>query len=138
MSEEEIYLLYKKENNEYKVQNVKEEDENIGRYIIDTKSNNQNMVTINKRIYLKNLKEGNYKVESSKGKEIYFEVTEEGKLIGNVKELQKDENKVMDSAFAELIITIQTGIIKGRYILLISLISVIMLLLFSIRRQKRA
>ena len=44
----------------------------------------------------------------------------------------------MDSAFAELIITIQTGIIKGRYILLISLISVIMLLLFSIRRQKRA
>ena len=138
LSEEEIYLLYKKENNEYKVQNVKEEDENIGRYIIDTESNNQNMVTINKRIYLKNLKEGNYKVESSKGKEIYFEVTEEGKLIGNVKELQKDENKVMDSAFAELIITIQTGIVKGRYILLISLISVIMLLLFSIRRKKRA
>ena len=113
------------------------EEDNLGRYSLGNKE--EIMKTVRERLYLNKLYEGKYEVVSDDGNKATFWVTKEGQVLGTAREnIVNEENNLVSSAFAELIITIQTGIIKGRYILLISLISVIMLLLFSIRRQKRA
>ena len=113
------------------------EEDNLGRYSLGNKE--ETMKTVRERLYLNKLYEGKYEVVSDDGNKATFWVTKEGQVLGTAREnIVNEENNLISSAFAELIITIQTGIIKGRYILLISLISVIMLLLFSIRRQKRA
>ena len=113
------------------------EEDNLGRYSLGNKE--ETMKTVRERLYLNKLYEGKYEVVSDDGNKATFWITKEGQVLGTAREnIVNEENNLVSSAFAELIITIQTGIIKGRYILLISLISVIMLLLFSIRRQKRA
>ncbi len=113
------------------------EEDNLGRYSLGNKE--EIMKTVRERLYLNKLYEGKYEVVSDDGNKATFWITKEGQVLGTAREnIVNEENNLVSSAFAELIITIQTGIIKGRYILLLSLISVIMLLLFSIGRQKRA
>ena len=113
------------------------EEDNLGRYSLGNKE--EIMKTVRERLYLNKLYEGKYEVVSDDGNKATFWITKEGQVLGTAREnIVNEENNLVSSAFAELIMTIQTGIIKGRYILLLSLISVIMLLLFSIKRQKRA
>ena len=94
------------------------------------------MTTINGRIYLNNITSGSYKLVSSSGKEISFEISDEGALSSNIKEnFSLDTNKILSLSTAEIITSIRTGQTVIRFGILISLISVILSLLIIAKRQ---
>ena len=135
LSTENTYNLYKKEDKEYKKLNM-ETDEEVGRYI--TGSNNSEMTSIKGRIYLNNLEEGSYKLVSSDNKDIEFTITEDGKLNGNILENTNEKRKVIETAFAYLIITIQTGVNQIKYIIyIVAIVSIILGLYFAFKEQKK-
>ena len=135
LSTENTYNLYKKVDNEYKLLNM-EKDEEVGRYI--TGSNNSEMTSIKGRIYLNNLEEGSYKLVSSDNKDIEFTITEDGKLNGNILENTNEKRKVIETAFAYLIITIQTGVNQIKYIIyIVAIVSIILGLYFAFKEQKK-
>ena len=135
LSTENTYNLYKKVDNEYKLLNM-EKDEEVGRYI--TGSNNSEMTSIKGRIYLNNLEEGSYKLVSSDNKDIEFTITEDGKVNGNILENTNEKRKVIESALAYLIITIQTGVNQIKYIIyIVAMISIILVLYFAFKQQRK-
>ncbi len=135
LSTENTYNLYKKVDNEYKLLNM-EKDEEVGRYI--TGSNNSEMTSIKGRIYLNNLEEGSYKLVSSDNKDIEFTITEDGKLNGNILENTNEKRKVIETAFAYLIITIQTGVNQIKYIIyIVAIVSIILGLYFAFKEQRK-
>ena len=135
LSTENTYNLYKKVDNEYKLLNM-EKDEEVGRYI--TGSNNSEMTSIKGRIYLNNLEEGSYKLVSSDNKDIEFTITEDGKVNGNILENTNEKRKVIESALAYLIITIQTGVNQIKYIIyIVAIVSIILGLYFAFKEQKK-
>ena len=135
LSTENTYNLYKKVDNEYKLLNM-EKDEEVGRYI--SGSNNSEMTSIKGRIYLNNLEEGSYKLVSSDNKDIEFTITEDGKLNGNILENTNEKRKVIETAFAYLIITIQTGVNQIKYIIyIVAIVSIILGLYFAFKEQRK-
>ena len=135
LSTENTYNLYKKVDNEYKLLNM-EKDEEVGRYI--TGSNNSEMTSIKGRIYLNNLEEGSYKLVSSDNKDIEFTIAEDGKANGNILENTSENRKVIETALAYLIITIQTGVNQIKYIIYIVLIvSIILGLCLAFKEQRK-
>ena len=135
LSTENTYNLYKKIDNEYKLLNM-EKDEEVGRYI--TGSNNSEMTSIKGRIYLNNLEEGSYKLVSSDNKDIEFTITEDGKVNGNILENTNEKRKVIESALAYLIITIQTGVNQIKYIIyIVAMVSIILGLYFAFKEQRK-
>ena len=135
LSTENTYNLYKKVDNEYKLLNM-EKDEEVGRYI--TGSNNSEMTSIKGRIYLNNLEEGSYKLVSSDNKDIEFTITEDGKVNGNILENTNEKRKVIESALAYLIITIQTGVNQIKYIIyIVAMVSIILGLYFAFKEQRK-
>lgn len=127
---DKTYKLYKNEKQE-----KMDEEESLGRY--KTGTNEEEMKTVRGRLYLNGLTEGTYEVIGSDGKRASFNITEEGKIYGTAKENIVSENKkLVATAVAELIISIQTGVIKGRYVLLLSLVFVTLTLLVIIQRRK--
>ena len=135
LSTENTYNLYKKVDNEYKLLNM-EKDEEVGRYI--TGLNNSEMTSIKGRIYLNNLEEGSYKLVSSDNKDIEFTIVEDGKVNGNVLENPSESKKVIETALAYLIITIQTGVNQIKYIIYIVLIvSIILGLCLAFKEQRK-
>ena len=135
LSTENTYNLYKKVDNEYKLLNM-EKDEEVGRYI--TGSNNSEMTSIKGRIYLNNLEEGSYKLVSNDNKDIEFTITEDGKLNGNILENTNEKRKAIETAFAYLIITIQTGVNQIKYIIyIVAIVSIILGLYFAFKEQKK-
>ena len=135
LSTENTYNLYKIVDNEYKLLNM-EKDEEVGRYI--TGSNNSEMTSIKGRIYLNNLEEGSYKLVSSENKDIEFTITEDGKLNGNILENTNEKRKVIETAFAYLIITIQTGVNQIKYIIyIVAMVSIIFGLYFAFKEQRK-
>ena len=135
LSTENTYNLYKKVDNEYKLLNM-EKDEEVGRYI--TGSNNSEMTSIKGRIYLNNLEEGSYKLVSSDNKDIEFTITEDGKVNGNILENTNEKRKVIESALAYLIITIQTGVNQIKYIIyIVAMVSIILGLYFAFKQQRK-
>lgn len=136
LSSERTYKLFKEDNNNYYAMNLKKEEE-IGRYTIG--NNITDMRTVRGRIYINNLSSGNYKIIDDLKNEILFTITEDGKLVGNIMENQNNEsNKVVATAIAELIITIQTGILRPRYIILTILISILIMLLYIAKKQRES
>ena len=135
LSTENTYNLYKKIDNEYKILSM-EKDEEVGRYI--TGSNNSEMTSIKGRIYLNNLEEGSYKLVSSDNKDIEFTITEDGKVNGNILENTNEKRKVIETAFAYLIITIQTGVNQIKYIIyIVAIVSIILGLGLAFKEQKK-
>ena len=94
------------------------------------------MRTVRGRIYINDISEGVYEIIDNDGKKVSFTITEEGKIYGNAKDNVVKERVIEASAIAELIISMQTGVMQGRYLLLITLISIIGILLLMIKRQK--
>ena len=135
LSTENTYNLYKKIDNEYKILSM-EKDEEVGRYI--TGSNNSEMTSIKGRIYLNNLEEGSYKLVSSDNKDIEFTITEDGKVNGNILENTNEKRKVIETAFAYLIITIQTGVNQIKYIIyIVAIVSIILGLGLAFKQQRK-
>lgn len=135
LSTENTYNLYKKVDNEYKLLNM-EKDEEVGRYI--TGLNNSEMTSIKGRIYLNNLEEGSYKLVSSDNKDIEFTIVEDGKVNGNVLENTSENRKVIETALAYLIITIQTGVERVKYLMyIIILVALIIGLMVLLKKQNK-
>ena len=122
------YKLYK----DGKIVNIKENT--LGRYSIS--GDEEEMRTVRGRIYINDISEGVYEIIDNDGKKVSFNITEEGKIYGNAKDNVVKERVIEASAIAELIISMQTGVMQGRYLLLITLISIIGILLLMIKRQK--
>lgn len=130
------YKLYKLNGTNYYKVNVEEDSENVGRYLVTKADNDITMTTINGKIYLKGLESGNYKVVDDNSKEIIFNITDDGKVSGNVKEMGFiDFNKIISQSKALLTVTIQTGIEQRKYGLLILLISTICGLLYLVKTK---
>ena len=90
------------------------------------------------KIYINNLVSGDYKLKSSNNKELDFSIDDDGNITGNIKKynrVDRDINKYSKS-IAELIIAIQTGIIRTNYLLLIIPIIILILILLMIIRNK--
>ena len=136
LSSVEDYTLESLVNGKYEKIDVEEVSDEVGRYNISSNKTNTLMTTINGRIYLNNITSGSYKLVSSSGKEISFEISDEGTLSSNIKEnFSLDTNKILSLSTAEIITSIRTGQTVIRFGILISLISVILSLLIIAKRQ---
>ncbi len=135
LSSDETYKLYKENNDNYELMKMKKEEE-IGRYTIGNKEDE--MRTVRGRLYINNLPTGNYKVVSSDNKEIQFSILEDGNIVGKIRNnINQEKSKVIATAIAELIITIQTGFVRSGYIVMAILILVIISLLFMVMKQRK-
>ena len=73
-----------------------------------------------------------------KNKNIEFTITEDGKLNGNILENTNEKRKVIETAFAYLIITIQTGVNQIKYIIyIVAMVSIIFGLYFAFKEQRK-
>lgn len=134
LTAEHTYKLYKKQDTEYDVLTMQKEEE-IGRYTIG--NSDDELRTVMGRLYINNLNKGEYKLVDDEGKELSFSIDENEKLHGKVIEnLNTGKGKVTSDAIAELIITIQTGITRPRYIIVTILAVAIISLLFMIKRKE--
>ena len=135
LSPERSYKLYKLDGSEYNLVKMKREEE-IGRYTPGNKD--INMKTVRSRIYLKDLSEGNYKLKDDKGKEITFVIDENGLISSNVLEYYdtNTNGKVESVAIATLILSIQTGITRINFILLLIIILAAIFILFKLKSNK--
>ena len=135
LSAENTYTLYKKADSEYQLMTM-ERSEEIGRYVIG--KGQEEMTTVKGRLYIENLTSGEYKVKDNKGKEISFTIDDDLKVTGNVIENLRPSNNenLISTAIAELIITIQTGITRINYLALIIIMSGIIGILYLINRKK--
>ncbi|MBP3635347.1 MAG: InlB B-repeat-containing protein [Bacilli bacterium] len=129
------YKLYKNIGEEYKLISFEKTD-SLGIY------NNGNEIselyTANNKLILNNLSNGSYKLKDDSGRNLIFTITDEGKIIGNVREYKSSEEfKIISTAFAELIFTVQTGSSISLYPVLIILIILLLILAFIAQKQRK-
>lgn len=130
LSSEVTYKLYEDD----KLLKMSKTDE-IGIY---TKGNSiEELKTVRGRLYINDLGSGSYKLVGSDNKEISFTITDDYKIVGNVREYTADLDnaKVSSSSQAEYIIMMQTGVVRGNYLVLIALISAIISLIYLVRKK---
>lgn len=129
------YSLEVYNDDKYEKVSVESEKENVGRYTISSGKSDK-MTTIDGKIYLNNIEEGDYRLTDNNGKEVVFTVESDGTLSGNIKEnFKADYNKIMSTSYAELIINHQTGQTVIKYGLIIGAISLLLGLLIYIRKK---
>ena len=112
-----IYKLYRLVDGRQKLVKVKEN--NIGNYNIGNDSND--LRTIDGKIYINDIGEGEYKLIGSDSKEITFTVSYEG-VSNNIRINNKANTRRVVDAVATLILTLQTGVVRSPYILIIMLL----------------
>ena len=117
------YKLYKLSKGEYKLLKVNENrigDYNLGDET-DTLRTTKGQININK------LEEGTYKLVGSDAKEIEFYINDTG-ISSNIRENKYGSRfKTNVTAIATLILTLQTGVIRHPYIVVISILIAIIL-----------
>ena len=128
LSSEETYKLYKDDKL------VSFEEIEIGKYRLGNIISD--LRTVNNRLYIQGLGEGNYKLTSTDNKQITFSISND-KIYGNVREYTiNNENKKESSSIAEYSIQIQTGINKISYALLIFSIIAAITSLIVLKKKK--
>ena len=130
LSSEVTYKLYEDD----KLLKMSKTDE-IGIY---TKGNSiEELKTVRGRLYINDLGSGSYKLVGSDNKEISFTITDDYKIVGNVREYIStlDNAKISSSSQAEYIVMMQTGVVRGNYLVLIALISAIISLIYLVRKK---
>ena len=108
--------------------------------IYSYRGNTNELRPIKGKIYINELTSGNYKLKSSDNKVLDFSIDSDGNITGNVKKYNKPDSgsSIYATSIAELIIAIQTGMIRFNYLLLIiPIIIIILLLLFLIRKNNK-
>ena len=135
LNSENTYNLYKKVDNDYKIINM-EKNEEAGRYNIGM--NIKDMTPIKGRIYINDIEPGSYKLSDNTNNEITFVITEDGKINGNVKENINEKEKIVAISLAYLIITIQTGVERVKYLMyIIILVALIIGLMVLLKKQNK-
>ena len=131
---EATYKLYKFIDGEYKIVKVNENE--IGNYEI--KNNSTDIRTTSGEVIINQIGEGIYKLVGSDGKEIEFDIYENG-VSNNIRvERYSGRGVVTSSAIAKLILQLQTGIIRSSYILIILLLIILSLGYIVLRKKKEA
>ena len=135
LSAERVYKLYKLENGTYNIVNMNKEEE-IGRYT--TGNSLEEMRTVRSRIYINKLETGTYKLVDDRNKEINFTVSSDS-VSDNIRENNSNTTlgKVIASDTAELILNIQTGIIKVNYLAILLIITFAIVLLLVTKKKKQ-
>ena len=98
-------------------------------------SSDEVLKPIKGRIYIGNVKAGNYKLVGSDNKEISFIISEDGNVTGNVKEYTVKTKQYTTNAKAELVLSIQTGIRKVNYMLIAVSIIAVLSIMFVLKRK---
>ena len=114
-----------------KLQKVDEEE--AGTYNLG--SSDEVLKPIKGRIYIGNVKAGNYKLVGSDNKEVSFIISEDGNITGNVKEYTVRAKQYTTNAKAELVLSIQTGIRKVNYMLIAISIIAVLSIMFVLKRK---
>lgn len=119
------YKLYRLENGSYSP--IKVDSDGAGKYSLGKETTD--MKSIKGRIYINNVDAGEYMLKDNLDNELEFTIYDDGSLSPNIREnIISDYGHMSASAVATLIISIQTGIVRIRYIL-IGTIAVILILI---------
>ena len=134
LENDKVYRLYKLNNGDYEIVNISEN--RIGNY--DIGRGTTEMYTVNGKIYINDVSEGTYKLTSSDGNSIDFEVLSDG-VSSNIKINNKVIKNRIVEAVAELIIQIQTGTARLPIILFIVIMTLLVSIfgLMTIKKHKR-
>ena len=119
------YKLYRLENGTYSP--IKVDSDGAGKYSLGKETTD--MKSIKGRIYINNVDAGEYMLKDNLDNELEFTIYDDGSLSPNIREnIISDYGHMSASAIATLIISIQTGVVRIRYIL-IGTIAVILILI---------
>jgi hypothetical protein len=139
LSSTKEYKLQIKEKGSFIDVDVNEVLDNVGRYNISEKEDNTRMRTINGKIYINNIPNGEYRLVDNTNKEVVFTIDNSGQLIGNVKENYTSNviSNIMSKSKAEIILNIQTGIKVIRYGLILLVLSILLTSIMIIKKKVR-
>ena len=127
----EIYKLYKIMDNSEKI--VKVNENNIGDYDIGTSTDE--LRTVDGKIFINGLGEGNYKLVSE-NRVLNFTISYEG-VSSNIRENNSIKISRTTSAIATLILQLQTGMIRSPYILIIMIMIICILGFIAYQKYKK-
>lgn len=127
------YNLYKYEDTAYLP--IKVDSDGAGKYSMG--KDTTDMKPIKGRLYLNNMPAGEYKLKDNYDNELEFTIYDDGSLSPNVTEnIISEYGHLSASAVATLIINIQTGIIRIRYILITLLVLGVLTTLLLMKKNK--
>ena len=127
------YKLYKLMDGEYKVVRVKENE--IGDYSLGAEK--EILRTTTGQINIKGIGEGTYKLVGSDSKELTFDINENS-VSSNIRvDRYSSKAKQTIHVVATLILTLQTGVIRNPYILILTLLIVIIIGFITYKIIKR-
>ena len=126
------YKLYKYNDGNYDL--VMFDEDRIGEYSLG--KDTSDMVTVDSRLYLNGIGEGQYRLIGSDLKELDFEIYEDS-VSSNIRINRKTRSNYKEfESIATLILTFSTGIIRTPYVLILSLILLITIIGLLLRRKK--
>ena len=127
-----IYKVFKIEDNGSTIVRFKENE--IGNY--DLGNETTDLRTINGKIYINGIGEGNYRLISSDNKEIIFTVSKDNFSSNIGKNLNTRKGNYVSETIATLILSLQTGVIRIPYIIIItSILTIVIYLLINKKRK---
>ena len=110
------------------------DEDRIGEYSLG--KDTSDMVTVDSRLYLNGIGEGQYRLIGSDLKELDFEIYEDS-VSSNIRINRKTRSNYKEfESIATLILTFSTGIIRTPYVLILGLILLITILGLLLRRKK--
>ena len=125
------YKLYKLTDNGYKIVKLKENE--LGDY--DIGSTVEKMNTARGKLYINQIGEGNYKLVGTDDKEVNFEITSEG-ISNNIRINNGVRKNRIVETIATLILSLQTGVVRNPYVLMIMILIVIILSFIAYKKYK--
>ena len=125
------YKLYKEIGGELKIVKVKENE--IGDY--DLGYDKEILRTTRSRIYINGIGEGTYKLVGSDSKEITFTIYHDG-VSSNIRENNNINGNRVSTAIATLILSLQTGMVRNPYILIIMILIVGILGFIALKKNQ--
>ena len=125
------YKLYKEIGGELKIVKVKENE--IGDY--DLGYDKEILRTTRSRIYINGIGEGTYKLVGSDSKEITFTIYHDG-VSSNIRENNNINGSRVSTAVATLILSLQTGMVRNPYILIIMILIVGILGFIALKKNQ--
>ena len=127
------YNLYKYNGTAYLL--VEVDSDGAGKYSMGKETTD--MKPIKGRLYLNDLPNGEYKLKDNYNNELEFTIYDDGTLTSNVREnIVSEYGHLSASAVATLIISIQTGITRVSYILIILLVLGVLTKLLLMKKNK--
>ncbi|MBO5529839.1 MAG: hypothetical protein J5970_00380, partial [Bacilli bacterium] len=125
------YKLYKEIGGELKIVKVRENE--IGDY--DLGYDKEILRTTRSRIYINGIGEGTYKLVGSDSKEITFTIYHDG-VSSNIRENNNINGNRVSTAIATLILSLQTGMVRNPYILIMMILIVGILGFIALKKNQ--